>query len=85
MSPPHTEPVSLVVDQNPVATPAPVLVKYDNGVEAVFAASRQIVQALVAGTTATVQIVPGTPRFEFPIAGAGAALDAARRQCMSIQ
>jgi len=83
ISPPSTEPITLVVDESRVPTPAPFLVKYDNGIEAVFAASPEIVQALVAGTTATVQIVSGTPTFEFPLTGAGAALDAARRQCMS--
>lgn len=85
MSPPRTEPVSLMVDQTRVATPAPFLVKYDNGLEAVFPADQRIIQALIAGITATVQIVSGTPKFEFPIAGAGAIIAKAQRQCMSNQ
>lgn len=83
MSPPRTEPVSLKVDQKSVPTQAPFLVKYGNGLEAVFPADRQVVEALAAGTTATVQIVSGTPKFEFPISGAGAAMAEARRLCLS--
>jgi hypothetical protein len=74
MSPPYTEPVNLTVDQKPVSTQAPFLVKYDNGLEAVFPADRQVVEALASGTTATVQIASGTPRFEFPITGAAGAI-----------
>lgn len=83
ISPPHTEPVKLTVDQKPVPTQAPFLVKYDNGLEVVFPADRQVLDALATGTTATVQIVSGTPRFEFPITGAGNAIAEARKRCMS--
>jgi hypothetical protein len=83
ISPPHTEPVNLTVDQQRVSTQAPFLVKYDNGLEVVFAADQKVLGALAAGTTATVQIVPGTPRFEFPITGAGGAIAEARKRCLS--
>ncbi|MGH7100196.1 MAG: hypothetical protein ACREE4_21475 [Stellaceae bacterium] len=83
ISPPHTEPVNLMVDQKPVLTQAPFLVKYDNGLEVVFPASRQVLQALAAGITASVQIVSGTPKFEFPIAGAADAIADARKRCIS--
>lgn len=80
-SPPRTEPIVLMVDGVRVVTPAPTLVKYDNGFEAVFAADTIIVQALSAGTIATVRILSGTPTFEVPISGAGAAITQAQRQC----
>ena len=83
MPPAQTEPVNLVVDQRLVSTPAPFLVKYDNGLEAIFPADAQILQSLAIGTTATVQIVSGTPRFDFPITGAGDAIANARRECLS--
>lgn len=83
ISPPRTEPVSLTVDGSLIPTPAPFLVKYDNGWEAIFLADRKIFQALITGRTATVQIVSGTPKFEFPIAGAAVAVSAAQQQCMS--
>jgi hypothetical protein len=69
------------VDKTPITTPAPFIVKYDNGLEAVFAISQPIMQALTNGTTATAQLVPGTPKLEFPIYGARAAFDKALRDC----
>ena len=81
ISPPHTEPVSLVVDNIPITTPAPFVVKYDNGLEAVFAASQSIMQSIANGTTATAQLVPGTPRVEFPISGARTAFAEALHEC----
>ena len=60
-SPPRTQPIMLMVDGARVVTPAPILVKYDNGWEAVSAADSTIVQSLSTGTTATVRILSGTP------------------------
>jgi len=81
--PTQTEPVKLIVDEAKVATPAPFLVKYDNGLEAVFPADVRIIRALAIGTMATIQIVSGTPKFEFPIAGADVAIAQAQRECIS--
>lgn len=80
-SPPRTEPILLMVDGARVATPAPTLVKYDNGWEAVSAAAGTILEAISAGTTASVRILPGTPLFQLPISGAGAAITQAQREC----
>jgi hypothetical protein len=82
-SPPRTEPIMLAVDGVQVSTPAPILVKYDNGFEAVFPADTLIVQALSSGTIARVRLVTGTPTFEFSISGARAAITQAQRQCAS--
>lgn len=81
LSPPHTEPISFAVDKIPITTPAPFVVKYDNGLEAVFSADQSIMQAIANGTTATAQLVPGTPRVEFPISGARTAFDEALHEC----
>ena len=80
-SPPRTEPIVLMVDDVRVVTPAPTLIKYSNGWEAVSAADTTIVQAISAGTKATVRILSGTPTFELSISGAGAAIMQAQRQC----
>lgn len=53
ISPPRTEPVSLSVDDHLIPTPAPNLIKYDNGLEVVFLADGSVFQALISGTTAT--------------------------------
>jgi hypothetical protein len=81
LSPPYTHPVDLAVDERPMATPAPYVAKYDNGVEVMFQADERLMETLAGGTTATVQVVSGTPIFEFPIAGAGEVIAAARRGC----
>jgi hypothetical protein len=81
LSPPHTEPISFSVDKVLISTPAPFVVKYDNGLEAVFSANQSIMQAIGNGTTASAQLVPGTPRVEFPISGAGSAFDEALHEC----
>jgi hypothetical protein len=83
VSPAQTEPMSLWVDGELIPTPAPFLVKYDNGLEAVFSAGQRVVRALTAGTTASVQIVPGTPRLVFPLAGAGRASSQALNECIA--
>jgi hypothetical protein len=44
-----------------------------------------VFQALTTGMTATIQIVSDTPRFEFPLNGAGNAATEALRQCVSSQ
>jgi hypothetical protein len=81
LSPPHTEPISFAVDKTPITTPAPFVVKYNNGLEAVFSANQSIMQAIANGTMATAQLVPGTPRVEFPISGARTAFDEALHEC----
>ena len=70
-----------VVDGVQVSTPAPILVKYDNGFEAVFPADTLIMQALSSGTVARIRLLTGTPMFEFSISGARAAIAQAQRQC----
>jgi hypothetical protein len=59
------------------------IIKYGNGLEAMFLADGYVFQALTGGPTATIQIVSGTPRFEFPLARAAAAAAEAQRQCTS--
>ena len=81
ISPPHTKPISLSVDKIPITTPAPFVVKYDNGLETVFAANESIMEAIANGTTATAQLVPDTPRLEFPISGARTAFNEALHEC----
>jgi hypothetical protein len=83
ISPPRTEPISLDVDGRSIDTPLPFLVKYDNGYEAVFAATDEVTEAIMYGKVAIIQIVSGTPRFEFPISGAGVAIAEAQRKCLS--
>lgn len=81
VSPPRTEPITLLVDRSHVSTPAPFLMKYDNGLEVVLPVPQDTLETLAAGKTATVQIVTGTPRLEFPLAGIRAAMTEALRQC----
>jgi hypothetical protein len=83
ISPPRTEPMSLVIDGMSVATPAPYLVKYDNGLEVLFPGDQRTVDALASGSTAVVQIVPGSPRLMFPIAGASDDMEEAQRECQA--
>lgn len=83
ISPPRTEPIQLTVDDKLIATQQPFLVKYDNGLEVMFPADAALLGALTAGTTAIVQLVSGTPKFEFTLTGAGEAFAAARKRCIS--
>lgn len=84
-SPPSTHAISLTVDGALIITPAPTLVKYDNGWEAVSATDTTMMRALSLGTIATVRMLSGTPTFEFPISGAGAAIALAHRKCVAAQ
>jgi hypothetical protein len=81
--PSQNEPMELMIDQVPLVTPAPFVVVYSNGAEALFAADQSIVQALLKGAIADVRIIPGTPTFEFSISGASAAIDEAHRRCVA--
>ena len=80
-SPPRSEPIIFEVDGVQLPTPVPTLLKYDNGLEAVFSANVTILQALSLGTVAKVRLFSGTPTFEFSISGAGTAIAQAQRQC----
>lgn len=79
--PPNTDPINLMIDNIPIKTVLPVLVRYDNGWEAVLLADEQVVLAFAAGTTARIQMMANTPVFEFPITGARAAMIEAQEQC----
>ena len=85
ISPPRTEPISLVINGVEIPTPAPFLVKYDNGLEVLFPGDPRILEALLGGSTAVVQIVPGTPQLTFPIAGGGEAIAEADRECAAAE
>ena len=82
-SPPRTEPIMLEVDGVQLPTPAPTVVQYDNGFEAVFSANTTIVQALSLGSIAKARLLSGAPIFEFSLSGARAAIAQAQRQCGS--
>ncbi len=83
LSPPRTEPIDLDVDGRSVETPLPYLVKYDNGFEAIFVAGPDVIHSISTGRVAIAQIVPGSPRFEFPIYGGSDAISEAQQRCMS--
>lgn len=83
ISPDRTTPIFLQVDGISIKTPNPYLVKYDNGIEVIFHESQQFLNYIFSGSEAIIQIVPETPRFEFPLAGARAAVSKANELCSS--
>jgi hypothetical protein len=66
-----------------IPTPAPVYVKYSNGVEVTFMANSTEVDALSHGSNATAQMMPGSPTFLFNLSGAPDAIAKAKQQCRS--
>jgi hypothetical protein len=81
--PSQTKPIDFMIDDRSFSTPAPFIVEYDNGFEALFPANSAILAALSTGTIAVIQLTPSTPRFEFPISGAGDAISDAHGKCMA--
>jgi hypothetical protein len=55
--------------------------EYSNGMAATFLGSDDLVQAMRNGKVAHTRTLPGTPIFEFPLAGAREAIDEAKRAC----
>ena len=56
-----------------------------NGLEVLFPGDPRILEAFLGGSTAVVQIVPGTPQLTFPIAGGGEAIAEADRECAAAE
>lgn len=84
VTPANTVPIDLKVDGKPVATPAPLVIKYDNGWEMIFKSTPQILRVLENGTAVVVQLVPDSPKFGFPISGARDAFARGLTICRSL-
>ena len=57
------------------------LVRYSNGIEAMFSAQGDLIEALKVSKLARVKVFATSPIFEFPLQGAKMAIESARFNC----
>ncbi len=83
VAPAETTPLYMEVDGRVIPVGDTFWFKYDNGYSAAAVARDDLVDAIKNGRTVHVMLTPGTPKFEFAIAGADHALGAIDARCQA--
>lgn len=79
--PDKTAPLDVQIDGKPLSVDDTYWIKYDNGFSAIASINAAQLSAVANGKAAVAVMVPGSPRFEFDIAGADLAIDSISKQC----
>jgi len=76
-----TEKMSLLIDGNPIISNRTAITQYENGFSTTFLSPPSLLDQLKNGATVKTVMLPGSPAFEFPLAGSGPVIDSALREC----